>query len=362
MNIAKYFLLSAIAATTLIPQADAKIWRVNNMGYEADYAQISQAVADPNVLAGDTLHVEGSTTEYNSAIITKPLVIIGAGYFLLENPKTTNNGLATNIGYITFNNGSQNSQLIGLSVNSTSGININTNNITIKRCKIAFSVSLFYNISNITISQNYFENNYSSTSSAIDVSTSGFPTNVRFNNNIVRKPLHLYYDNPTYTFLECNNNVFDLAVLPSSGPSLLLYAASFKNNILVNSAASVKINGITDFTTTPNSAVTHNIGSSSVVHFGTANNNIVVSNMTANLFVPAASASSDGKYQLKASSSGSSNGSDGSDRGAFGGGAPNNIYVLSGVPPIPVIYEISTTGVATPSTGLDITIKARIVE
>ena len=362
MKIAKHFLLSAAVVTALIVQADAKVWRVNNMGYEADFAQVSQAVADPNVLPGDTLHVEGSSVEYNGAAISKSLVIIGAGYFLLENPKTTNNGLATNIGWITFNSGSENSQLIGLSVNSPSGISISTNNISVKRCKIIYYIDLYYNINNITIVQNYFENNSaSSTTSAIGVSPSSFPTNVRFNNNILRRPL-VIIDNPTYAFLECNNNVFDLAALPSSGPSLRFYAASFKNNILVNNAASVKINGITDFTTTPNAAVSHNIGSSSVVHFGTANNNAVVSNMTANLFVPAAGASTDGKYQLKAGSPGSSNGSDGTDRGVFGGGAVSSRYILSGLAPIPVIYEISTTGVATPSTGLNVTIKARIVE
>jgi len=359
MKMTKSILMTCAATALVALQADAKIWRVNNNGYNADFAQINEAVADPNVLAGDTLHVEGSTVEYNSATITKTLTIMGAGYYLADNPKTSNNGLATNSSYITFSSGSENSQLMGMSVNSGSGISINVSNITIKRNKIKDRIHLTYGISNITIAQNFFENT-SSTYSAIAPSSSGFPSNLRFNNNIVQRPL-VINDNATYTFLECNNNIFDLAVVPTSGYSLQFYAASFKNNILVNSTASVKINGITDFTATPNAAVSHNIGTSSVVHFGTANDNLVISNISS-IWNTATAASPDGKYQLANNSAASGSGYAGVDRGAFGGAAVSNRYTLSGLAPIPVIYEVSTSGVATPSTGLDITIKSRTIE
>lgn len=355
----KAIIIASAIAALASTQAEAKIWRVNNQGYQADFAQINQAVADPNVLAGDTLHVEGSTVEYNSATITKPLIIIGAGYFLADNPKTTNNGLATNVGYITFSNGSENSQLIGMSVNSTFGVEVNTSDITIKRNKLKSFVRVTYSISNITIVQNYFENT-SSSSSAIAVSTFGFPSNLRFNNNIVQRPLAIQ-DNATYTFLECNNNIFDLAVVPSSGYSLQFYAASFRNNILVNNTATVKINGITNFSTTPNAAVSHNIGTSSIVHFGTANNNLVLTNIST-IWNTATTASPDGKYRLANNSAASGNGYGGVDRGAYGGAAVSNRYTPSGLAPVPVIYEVSTSGVATPGTGLNITIKARTVE
>lgn len=349
--------LAGLAAT----EAEAKIWRVNNQGYGADYAQINEAVTDPNVLAGDTLHVEGSTVEYNSATVNKHLVIIGVGYHLANNPKTTNNGLATNTGYITFNSGSESSQLIGISVNHSYGVSINTSNITVKRCKILTYIDLTYNISNITIIQNFFQNTSTSTSSVVQSHSYGFPTNFRFNNNIVQRPLSIN-DNATYTFLECNNNIFDLAAIPSSPYySLQLYAASFKNNILVNNTATVKINGISNFSTTPNAAVSHNIGTSAAVHFGTANDNLVLTNINS-IWNAATAASPDGKYRLTTGSAASGSGSGGVDRGAFGGAAVSNRYVLSGLAPIPVIYEVSTTGVATPSTGLNVTIKARTIE
>jgi len=359
MKMTKSILMTCAATALVALQADAKIWRVNNNGYNADFAQINQAVSDPNVLAGDTLYVEGSTVTYNNGIITKTLTIMGAGYYLADNPKTSNNGLISQMQEIKFNTGSENSQLIGMCVNSSLGIDINVSNITIRRNWISSNIALQENISNITIAQNYFENSNSS-SSAVTSSSLGFPTNVRFNNNIVKRPL-VIADNTTYTFLECNNNIFDLAVVPTSGYSLQFYAASFKNNILVNSSASVKINGITDFTATPNAAVSHNIGTSSVVHFGTANDNLVISNISS-IWNTATAASPDGKYQLANNSAASGSGYAGVDRGAFGGAAVSNRYTLSGLAPIPVIYEVSTSGVATPSTGLDITIKSRTIE
>ncbi|MEP6844563.1 MAG: hypothetical protein ABI861_01100, partial [Panacibacter sp.] len=51
----------------------------------------------------------------------------------------------------------------------------------------------------------------------------------------------------------------------------------------------------------------------------------------------------------------------GTERGVFGGAATINRYTLSGLAAIPVIYQVSTSGVATP-TGLPVTIKARTIK
>src|SRR5450432_1009367 len=99
-------------------QAGATIWRINNKSnYNGStlygenfggspaypvFAQISQAVAFGIVNNGDTLHVEGSTVVYDFAIITKRLVIIGPGYILPNNPKTSDNALESKIGRIYF--------------------------------------------------------------------------------------------------------------------------------------------------------------------------------------------------------------------------------------------------------------------
>ena len=327
--------------------AEAKIWRVNNNGYSADFASLNAANNDNRVRSGDTVHVEGSATGYGDATNSKRLVILGPGYFLLENAGNSVNSFPANFSYITFAAGSAGSELQGISVTGEFGITANVSNILIKRCKIDYDVNLTYGISDVRIVQNYFTT-LSGNLSVIDDNEFGFPTDVVFNNNIVRRPLLL---RAGYTFVECNNNVFDVPPR-TNAPSLSLNAGVFRNNILTNPSVTVNINGGSIIN------VTHNI-SAGPNQFGVANNNIIVSSR-AGLFVDQGT-STDGNYQLRPGSPGSLNGSDGTDRGAFGGISPAVRYTLSGLPPVPVIYELTTPSVGTPS-GLNITIKARTVK
>jgi hypothetical protein len=325
-------------------KAEAKVWRVNNNGYSADFANLGVANADNRVVNGDTLHLEGSSTAYPSVSITKRLVILGPGYFLVENPGNSVNSFSAAIEYISFNAGSSGAQLQGVHVFSQFGIGINTSNILIKRCRVDNDISLTYNISDVRILQNYFTG---LSNSVLVASQFGFPTDVVFNNNIVRKQLQLPAG---YTFLECNNNVFDLPTIANAS-SLTLSAGTFKNNIVLNSSAIININSGSAVN------VSHNVVAVASPQF--SGNNNLVSNR-ADLFVTPGT-STDGNYQLRSGSPASANGSDGTDRGAFGGISPAVRYTLSGLPPIPVIYELVSESVAGPS-GLTITIKARTVK
>ncbi len=351
-----------------IQVASAKIWRVNSnsnyngttlwgddFGGTASYpvfAQLTDANSSNLISGGDTLYVEGSPVAYNNVSFTKKLIIIGPGYFLTENPKVSNDLLSANVGEVNFNTGSQGSQLIGINNISVYGININVSNILVKRCKIDYSVNLNYNISDITIVENYFTNINNSNSSAIGVSAYGFPANFVFNNNISKRVLLLAYSSTTYTAQQCNHNIFDCPAI-SGKPSIQLNTGSFKNNILKTPTATVNINGGT------NQNVSYNISASSTGQFGTANNNKVVTNMTT-LFV--GSGTSDGKYKLKSNSPGSHNASDGTDRGVFGGTSSTDRYTLSGLAPIPVIYSLTTSGDATQANGLSVTISAKTIK
>ena len=75
------------------------------------------------------------------------------------------------------------------------------------------------------------------------------------------------------------------------------------------------------------------------------------------LFVP--EGTTDSSYQLQAGSADNVAGGDGSERGAFGGIVATNRYNLSGLGAIPVVYEVTTTGVSEAGTGLPVSIKAR---
>ncbi len=337
-------LLLCAVFVACIQQTNATIWRVNNNGYSANFKELQEANDDPNnVVDGDTIHLQGSATIYKGATITKRLIIIGSGYFLPYNLNTSANKLTTNISDIAFKGGSAGSQLLGINVSGVFGISIVASNITIKRCKVDNSITLSDNISDIKILQNYFSNNNAST---INTSPFGFPTDIIFNNNICQRTLIISPIN--YIFQECNNNIFDV---PTATPAIQIYAGSFQNNILTNPNATAIING-GDFTN-----VSYNISASRNNQFGTGNNNIVVTD-TSTLFV--GGTSPDGRYQLKAGSPAIGNGSDGTNRGVFGGGAPQNWYTLSGLAAIPVVYDISSTGVG--STELPVIIKARTIK
>ena len=358
------FLIATMSASLMTTDVYAKIWRVNNnatgtngenLGGTSNYPvfkQLTDANSDDLIKAGDTIHLEGSNSIYQSVTITKKLVIIGPGYFLTENTNTSINGLQAILSSIYFNLGSEGSQLIGVHVGSNIyGTSINTSNILIKRCRLDYSINFNYNISDITIVENFFSN-VAGTDNIFTINIYGFPTHVTFNNNIVQRIL-LLPNNPVYTVEECKNNTF---AGPAGTPAIQMYVGYFQNNILVNQKSTVILNGITGPSSNPN--ISYNISALASTQFGTAYNNIEAPGT--NLFVNLSSPT-DAGYQLKPSSPGSSNGSDGTDRGAFGSLSPANRYTLSGLPPIPVIYGINTSGVAGPS-GLQVTIQARTIK
>lgn len=355
------FFAALLLAALNVQVASAKIWRVNNksnyngtslygdnFGGTASYpvfTQINNAVGWASVNNGDTLYVEGSVTVYAGATITKQLTIIGPGYFLNENPETSNDLLAAQIGTINFNAGSAGSQLIGVSVVHVYPyyIHLNTNNLTVKRCWIADAVSIASGVSDIFIVENFFSKTQTSTALILDYPYD-LTTNLIFNNNVCQKTL--IWNGPIQ---QCNNNLFDG---PATTLNLQFTTAEFKNNILKPTNASVDINGGSK------DKLSYNVGTLST-QFGTANNNKVVANISS-LFVP--SGTTDGQYKLKSNSAASNNGSDGTDRGAFGGSVVANRYTLSGLAAIPVIYNITTSGVATTASGLTITISARTIK
>ena len=363
------FIGLSVLVSLFSQNAQGKIWRVNNTsnyngttlwgdnlgGTSSNpvFAQLTDANSSNlvSVNSTDTLHVEGTNIVYDGLTFTKKVIVIGTGYFLNENPNVSNTVSEAEVQYIYFNTGSEGSQLIGLHISSQYGIEIDVSNILIKRCLIDYSISVAYNVSDVFVLQNFFTNKTNTSTSAIRASQYGFPTNFIFDNNICKKTLLLSSGSNIYNAEECNNNVFDCPAI-SGSPSIQMNVSSFKNNILKTSSATVNIN-----LNVPSSNVSYNTSASATNQFGTTNNNIVITNMST-LFVDPATSTTDGRYQLKP---GSAAGADGTERGAFGGLAVTNHYTLSGLAPIPVIYNINTSGVAG-SSGLNVSIKARTIK
>ncbi len=93
-------LIIVIAGLAATQNIDAKIWRVNNNpGKSCNFTTLTAALRSTNVNAGDTIHIEGSVTEYGKNpqtasdcdTIRKQLVIIGPGYQLSDNAETQHN-------------------------------------------------------------------------------------------------------------------------------------------------------------------------------------------------------------------------------------------------------------------------------
>ena len=372
MKKTQLLLLAVIVTATLFTQkVGATIWRVNNksnyngttlygdnLGGTAAYPvfnQIQQAHDFTIVNAGDTIYVEGSIATYLPATITKKLVIIGTGYFLTNNSKTSSNKVESAVERIYFNTGSEGSQLIGLDVVYNNNYNdqivyVNVNDITIKRCRIEKAVQFGDTLKNVFILENFFPNVQPTTNVFFTNSSNTFvpPVDIIFNNNICQKTLVWNNGTTLWPITQCNNNVFDgpdnLAT-----PNLEFATSDFKNNILMATNAMVNI-------AAADSVIAYNIGTQST-QFGTNNNNLVVPNITS-LYVT--STSPDGTYQIATTSAAYHSGSDGADRGAFGGVAVTDRYTLSGLAAIPVIYSITTTGAT--AGNLPVTIQARTIK
>lgn len=360
----KHVLLALLLIMLNSLAADAKIWRVNNksnfngtslygdnFGGSANYPvfkELNQAVGSAEVKNGDTLYIEGSTSVYAASTISKKLAIIGTGYFLTQNLKTTSDALESKISQISVD--IEGSQVIGMNIinngyTSDGKIYVNVNGVTVKRCRLERGIQFATLLTDVYILENFFSNVFATNALYTNGYTSFVaPTGLIFNNNICQKTVNWN----TWPIQQCNNNVFDG---PANVLNLQFSTPEFTNNILKPTNASVDINAGNK------EKLTYNIGTSST-QFGTADGNKVVADMTG-LFV--ASGTTDGQYKLKSNSAGTNNGSDGTDRGAFGGAVASKRYTLSGLAAIPVIYGISTPGAATTS-GLTVNISARTIK
>ena len=324
----------AVAALCLLTHLSyATIWRVNNNDESADYASLQQAHDDnANVRSGDTLMIEGSTELYSSqAVITKRLVIIGPGYFLNENPSTQANGIeAILYQSIQFDPGSEGSLLTGVSIDNGSVV-INADGITVQRCRLSGSgiyLSISNQVKSIIIEQCYI--------GRITYNL-GF-SDVKLLNSIVLSDVSI--DSPPTrqrVFSQVENNLF-------LGNRLTLSADVFINNIVTTSE---------EIAVTSNE-IRNNLAANA--QLGTDNGNQDYNPTNDVLFFGEEGNSTDGQYRIRDDSPYKAIGTNGTEPGPFGGPNP---YVLSGLPPIPVVYELRTEGVGNQEAGLPVTIKVK---
>lgn len=307
------------------------VWRVNNNeGTSPDFVTLQEAHDSADY--GDTLYVEGSTTGYGDAVITKQLAIFGPGFFLNDNVDTQANTSSASAGVLTCNNGSQGSEISGMTL---ANANINTDEIIFRRNRVVNTATFSPSTVKVTDSQNvlvsqnhiYHYPNHNTTYFGVEVNGSSFIT---VQNN---------YIHGRYAALKFSDNA----------------SCVFKNNVIVEgidgNGQQLINNILTSGTYTGTNDLLNNVGNSD--QFGTEDGNQSDVPM-ATVFTGAGSP--DGQWQLSFNSPAAEAGFGGEDCGMFGGPTP---YILSGMPNIPAIYQFVAPTVVAPSASLPVHIKAK---
>lgn len=323
--------MKAITLTTVFLAINitlfATVWRVNpTPGASAHFTTLQAAHNAVTTLSGDTLYLEGSTFGFGGLSMSKKLIVIGSGYFLTANPQTQYNTAESNIdSYVYCNAGSEGSKFIGCKFSAY--VYLYTNNLTFERNMFDYTsynaLSSQANVSNIQIINNYFNNYFAYTS----INFSQTHSNILIANN--------YFNGYVTTGANFSgvfaNNIFNYPIT--------IYNSTLVNNIALHTV------------TLYNCIKTYNIGNST--QFGTLNGN--QQNVTAtSLFVGLSGNSTDGQWQLKVGSPAIGAGESGVDCGIFGGSNP---YKLSGMPPIPAIYDLNSQSL--PGNTLNVNLKAK---
>ena len=347
--------LLLIALSFLIAQTiTATVYRVNNRpNVDADFTTLQAAIDGAS--DGDTLYIGASETSYGTGVFAKKLIVIGAGYWLTENDTTQTYKEESQTGRLTFNDGSQGSVVMGLYVYVSmyanprgilvysDSINIERNYIRVNETSTSNSHSpvgiyITGNLTNIIITQNWIYSTRATAYNTFGIGIWGIPANSIISNNFIRAQ-HTKYaiymaTSSTSTELVITNNVM--------WGILQTYYTIHNNNILIEGTYN---NGTGDLTT-------NNICSGT--QYPDVNSNQQNVDMST-VFVDYVGYI-DNDYILATGSPAIGAGLSGGDCGAFGNGTGGDPYMLSGIPPIPAVFEATVAPIG--SSVLPVNIKA----
>lgn len=298
--------VSTLQANILRVNNNPGVTLVNNLVF-ANFTNAMNAAA-----IGDTIYIEPSDINYGDILIQKPVVIIGPGYLLNKNPNTPFDKRTARVSRITLASGSAKSKIMGLEVK---GVNGNFGDISVSNTGSELNIE-YCLFSEITGSSAFFVNAVISNCLIVgSINKSG----ISMINSLI------------------SNNIIWGSVQTSGNDNII------KNNIIFGGADYVSnyLNNIIYQTSTPDLAFSSNIKVYNNVCVGCTgtpgnNNFFTVANNT--IFVVPEPRTfddlEDDNFILHASSPAKAKGVGGIDCGVFAGTKP---YVLSGIPPFPMI-------------------------
>ncbi|WMN06229.1 T9SS type A sorting domain-containing protein [Marivirga arenosa] len=279
-------------------QGGRRNWYVDNRaGTIADFRSLFQAVAATK--AGDTLYIAGSNEIYGGVIIDGARVLIGPGYFLAENPNTQFNTQAANIDFIDLSFAAAGTEVYGISSrllrlnNQSSAAPDTLKNVRIVGNRIR-QLSLGDKNDGIDVERNYIGRFEFTATSVQNVFRSY--DNINASNNII-DTVKTFFDVINSSRNGLNNVVFNYNNIRVINDSI--NDVSFTNNIIGNQGSG---------SNTFSGNIAYNAGL-----FTNGSGSFTIDND----FVPVDAAL---------------------PQGAFAG---TNPYQLSGLPPVPSIYNIT---------------------
>lgn len=272
-------------------------WFVDNdMNHTADFRDIYQAISATK--SNDTIYIAGSEIPYQDADLFSNRVLLGPGYFLTENPNTQFNKVTAFSPFINITKDASGSQIYGMDIeilylnNQSSRLPDTLQNVVLKGNKVGL-VALGDKNNEIEIAGNYIRNLQINSTPLAGVFRSY--DNISVHNNIIDSVGTLFSE-----IIAANNGLNNFV---------------FENNTIGRVSDSINdvefINNIIDVNLSGNSVDNGNI------NFSAAN------------FVNASGTFSiDSDFITQDAAL---------DKGAFGGNIP---YILSGLPPVPAIYDV----------------------
>jgi hypothetical protein len=340
-----FFLLAAMTANL----ANATVHRVNNTpGVDADFNNLATAIS--TAIAGDTLYVEGSNSSYGTVTLDKKLILVGPGNFLTINDSTQALKQVAEISNLTFNTGCDGSVIYGMYINGR--VDINEDSVSLYRNRIYYTssgnmIDLQNGVKNIVIAQNHIHSNYT--------------TNV------------VMFINDNCTGILIANNWISQDQSSEFGLSYNCYSSSYMaiEDQYTNSEVTYLNNVIRGNWECDYAIAINNIHvAGCIYHTGT----VFYNNIGYNSNLPAGNGNQinvsmatvfersgvnwyqdDNWWKLAAGSPALGAGVNGEDCGMFGGGLS---YVLSGMPPIPAIFEADVPATANKTNGMNVEVKS----
>ena len=349
-------LILCAATVTLVANAEARILRVNRTMPYANCANASTCFSDlalavASSLSGDTIHIEASILPYTDPgqvlqIDQHPLVLIGPGYKLWigtnDNLELQANTRTAVVQRMLITGLASGTVICGLDFSNPgggggAGLQIaGVSNITIRRnyfagaCPISFSGLNGDVCDSILVAGNYIDS---------DIRQIGAYDNV-ITNLVIRNN---YFSGLPFDLNDLGDDITGLMILNNT----FGYAGS--NEVAVRDAI-VEYNVFRnlDVPGAANNVVSYNLYDTGI-SFPSGMGNLPVSSWP----VPT-TATDDGRWDFPAHPTYAPVGADA--YGMYGGA---DAYHLSGIPPIPTIYQLSSTVTTTPGGNVQVTLSTR---